>query len=260
MFWRYTDPKHPLYEETASQDNREMIKNWYRKMDDILGSVIEKVGNGDTLIALSDHGFDTFRRAVHVNSWLRKNGYLRLNNPEAENGRELLMDIDWSSTKAYSIGFGGIYINQQGRERDGIIMPGRETELLKEELSKKIKMWHDEKHNEPIVNNVYMGEDIFWGDYANETPDLYIGFNIGYRASWHTALGAVPRELIEDNLKKWSGSHLFDPVLIPGVIFSNRKINKDNPSIYDITPTILKTVGFDNQDLKEMQFDGEPFL
>lgn len=30
----------------------------------------------DTVIVLSDHGFDTFRRAVHINSWLRENGYL----------------------------------------------------------------------------------------------------------------------------------------------------------------------------------------
>jgi len=32
------------------------------------------------------HGFDTFRRAVHINSWLRKNGYLELKNPYAESG------------------------------------------------------------------------------------------------------------------------------------------------------------------------------
>ncbi|MFC1632108.1 alkaline phosphatase family protein, partial [Candidatus Omnitrophota bacterium] len=219
MFWRYTDPKHPLYEEYAPQQYKETVKNWYKKMDGILGDVLEGIDKEDTVIVLSDHGFDTFRRAVHLNSWLRKNGYLALKNPQAKSGAELLADIKWSKTKAYSIGFGAIYINQQGRERDGIVKPGRETELLKEEISQKLKEWWDEKYNKQIINNVYPRKEIFWGQYADKTPDLYIGFNIGYRASWQTALGSVPKELIEDNLKKWSGSHLFDPKLIPGIIF-----------------------------------------
>jgi len=237
-----------------------MIRAWYRKMDDILGSVMKRIDKDDMLIVLSDHGFDTFRRAAHINSWLRKNGYLELENNQAESGRELLLDIDWSHTKAYAIGFGAIYINQQGRERDGIVRPGRETELLKKEISMKLKEWRDEKYNQQVVSKVYSREEIFWGDYAGQTPDLYIGFNTGYRASWQTALGAAPKELIEDNLKKWSGSHLFDPNLIPGIIFSNKQIMKDNPSIYDIAPTVLKITGYDEGKVADCDLDGRPLF
>jgi len=260
MFWRYTDPDHPLYEENAKDEYKEMIRAWYRKMDDILGSVMKRIDKDDMLIVLSDHGFDTFRRAAHINSWLRKNGYLELKNNQAESGRELLLDIDWSHTKAYAIGFGAIYINQQGRERDGIVRPGRETELLKKEISMKLKEWRDEKYNQQVVSKVYSREEIFWGDYAGQTPDLYIGFNTGYRASWQTALGAAPKELIEDNLKKWSGSHLFDPNLIPGIIFSNKQIMKDNPSIYDIAPTVLKITGYDEGKVADCDLDGRPLF
>jgi len=52
-------------------------------------------------------------------------------------------------------------------------------------------------------------------------------------------LGAVPKEILEDNKKKWSGDHLIDPNLVPGVIFSNKKLSLKDPSIFDITPTIL---------------------
>ena len=229
-------------------------------MDNILGCVLERIDKEDTLIVLSDHGFDTFRRAVHINSWLRKNGYLELKNPYAESGAELLTDIDWIKTKAYSIGFGAIYINQQGRERNGVVNSGQETEVLKEEISQKLKQWVDEKYRKLIVNEVYTREDIFWGEYASQTPGLYVGFNIGYRASWQTALGAVPKELIEDNLKKWSGSHLFDPNLIPGVIYLNKKITKENPSIYDIAPTVMKIIGYNEEKLKKFNFDGTPLF
>lgn len=258
MFWRYTDPKHPLYEENAPVEYKEIIRSWYKKMDDILGDVLRRISELDTLIVLSDHGFDTFRRTVNINSWLKKNGYLELVNSEAESGDELLRDIDWAKTKAYSIGFGALYFNQEGRERDGIIKPGAETEALKREISEKLNGWRDEKYNRAVVNNVYSREEIFRGKYADGAPDLYIGFNIGYRASWQTALGGVPKELIEDNLKKWSGDHLFDPNLIPGVLFCNRQIKKENPSIYDIAPTVLKIAGFSKEDLEELDMDGSP--
>jgi len=260
MFWRYTDPGHPLYEENAPLEYKSMIKEWYKKMDDILGEVINGIDKDDTLIVLSDHGFNTFRRSVHVNSWLRANGYLGLKNMYAESGSELLSDIDWSKTKAYSIGFGAVYINQKGRERDGIVNPGSEAELLKGEISERLKGWRDVAHNKAIINNVYRGEEIFRGDYADKAPDLYIGFNIGYRASWQTALGAVPKGLIEDNLKKWSGSHLFDPGLIPGIIFSNREIEMKDPSIYDIAPTVLRIVGFNEERLRRCDMDGTPLF
>ena len=260
MFWRYIDPQHPLYEKGAREEYKEIIKAWYKKMDAILGNVMKRIDKEDTIIVLSDHGFGTFRRTVHINSWLRDNGYLELKNPHADSGAELLADIDWSKTKAYSISFGAIYINQEDRERNGIVKPGRETELLKEDISKKLKEWRDEKHDKIVVNNVYLGEEIFYGDYANNAPDLYAGFSIGYRASWQTALGAVPKESIEDNLKKWSGDHLFDPNLVPGILFLNKQVKKENPSIYDIAPTILKSTGFNDKRLKECGFDGEPLI
>lgn len=260
IFWRYTDREHPLYEKDAPQEYRGMIKEWYRKMDDILGDAMRRIDRKDTIFVLSDHGFGTFRRAAHINSWLRKNGYLELKDRRLESGAELLRDIDWANTRAYAVGFGAIYINQSGRERSGIVKPGKETEILKEELSEKLKDWHDEKYDKAIINRVYTAKEIFRGECADNAPDLYAGFNIGYRASWQTALGGAPKELIEDNLKKWSGSHLFDPDLIPGVLFCNRRIIKENPSIYDMAPTILSIIGFGRDRLKKMDFDGEPLF
>ncbi len=257
MFWRYRDPEHPLFEKDSPQEYRDAIETWYKKMDEVLGRVMERLGKEDTLIALSDHGFNTFRRVAHINSWLRDNGYLCLNKPGVKEGQELLRDVDWSSTRAYAIGFGSIYINKQGRERNGIVSPGDETERLKKEISRKLELWADPKYSRRVVHKAYLSQDIFSGRFQREAPDLYVGFNIEYRASWQTALGACPEELIEDNLKKWSADHLFDPSLVPGVIFTNRKISKDNPSIWDICPTVLQIAGFDEKKLKKCGFDGE---
>jgi predicted AlkP superfamily phosphohydrolase/phosphomutase len=259
MFWRYRDPEHPLYEKDAPREYKNAIEAWYEKMDEVLGKVMQRLDKEDTLIVLSDHGFNTFRRAVHINSWLRMNGYLYLNQTDTKVGSELFRDVDWSRTRAYATGFGAIYINQQGREHNGIVRP-EEAEQLKKDISRKLGFWTDQKHNRSVVNKVYFSQEIFSGRFHHEAPDLYIGFNPGYRASWQTALGACPEELIEDNLKKWSGDHLFDPSSIPGVIFTNRKIIKDNPAIWDMCPTILQIAGFKERELKKCGFDGEPLF
>ena len=258
MFWNYIDPQHPLYEKNSKYKN--MIYDWYKKMDDILGMTLKKITKEDTIIVLSDHGFTTFRKVVHINSWLRKNGYLKLLNPYARKGKELLMDIDWSQTKAYAVGFGSIYINQKGREKFGIVNPGEESLQLKKQLAQELAEWKD--NDKKVVNTIYYGSKIFKNGKTSDMPDLFIGLNRGYRASWQTALGAVAEKLIEDNLKKWSGTHLCDPALVPGILFCNHKLNLTErlPSLYDITPTVLKKMGITKEDIKKADFDGMPLL
>lgn len=260
MFWRYRDPKHPLYERNAPREYKEIIATWYEKMDKILGRILEHVGEEDVLLVLSDHGFDTFRRAVHINTWLRDQGYLELKDPGALSGEPLLKGIDWSKTQAYALGFGAIYMNEKGREGQGIVRSGQDKERLKQEIAQKLEQWIDPKYKEHVVHKVYKQEEIFAGPYSDEAPDLVVGFNIGYRASWQTALGGVPKDTIEDNLRKWSGSHLFDASLVDGVLFSNKALLKENPSIIDLAPTILKSAGFTDEELASFDLDGVPLF
>ena len=132
MFWRYIDPGHPLYNADTSQQYKFTIDEWYQRMDEVLGDAMKHIGPQDTIIVLSDHGFNTFRRSVHMNSWLMDHGYLTLKDPAATSAGPMFKGVDWSKTKAYALGFGGIYINQKGRERDGVVGPGKETETLKD--------------------------------------------------------------------------------------------------------------------------------
>jgi len=260
MFWRYIDPGSPLYNAQSPDKYKDTIDEWYQRMDAVLGEAMNHIGPQDIIIVLSDHGFNTFRRMVHINSWLKDQGYLTLKDPAATSGGPMFRDVDWSKTKAYALGFGGIYINQKGRDRDGVVNPGNDTEMLKTEIINKMKLWFDDQNNEAVVHHIYRNQEIFWGDYARQAPDLFVGFNIGYEASWQTALGEVPNVLIEDNLKKWSGSHLYDPSLVPGILFVNRKVTKQDPSLYDLTPTILKLIGYSTQELRNFDFDGSPLF
>lgn len=256
MFWRQADQSSSFYDEKSAPEYRGKIEEQYKEMDRMVGLALATLKEGDTLLVLSDHGFASFDRAAHVNSWLKSAGYLVLKDHNNSKGRELFLDVDWSKTRAYALGFGAIYLNQRGREGQGIVEPGGESEALKAELSEKLSRWQDQKNNKRVVMRVYKKEEIFRGPYSERAPDLYIGFEKGYRASWQTALGAVPDQLLEDNQKKWGGDHLFDPSLVPGVVFSNIKMNNPRPSLYSLAPTILKLIGFSDGQLKDNGFDG----
>ena len=67
-------------------------------------------------------------------------------------------------------------------------------------------------------------EAVYSGPFVDEAPDLLVDFARGYRASWGTSLGGAPEGHFEDNTKKWSGDHIIDPELVPGVLFMNRPI------------------------------------
>jgi bisphosphoglycerate-independent phosphoglycerate mutase (AlkP superfamily) len=49
--------------------------------------------------------------------------------------------------------------------------------------------------------------------------------------------------VFEDNTKAWSGDHCVDPLLVPGVLFSNRKVQAQDPGIEDMAPTALELFG-----------------
>jgi len=63
--------------------------------------------------------------------------------------------------------------------------------------------------------------------------------------SWGAAVGKVTPHVFEDNRKAWSGDHCVDPVLVPGVLFSNRKLDVNNPGIEDMAPTALDLFGIE---------------
>lgn len=247
MFWRYIDPKHPLYEDNAVYKNT--ILKYYEKIDRIIGEVLNSLDKDTTLIILSDHGFDSYRDSIHLNRWLLENGFLSL-NPGLTEGAEFLEDVDWQNTKAYALGFGSIYLNKKNREGVGIVSDADEAGI-KAAIVKGLKEWRFPGGENFVVRNVYTKEEVFQGKFSQDAPDLLVGFNSGFRAFWQTALGAVPLALSEHNKKKWSGEHLIDPELVPGVLFINKKVSLTNPLIVDIASTVLQL--FHIPKLKEME-------
>jgi predicted AlkP superfamily phosphohydrolase/phosphomutase len=243
MFWRIIDPKHPEYDPTLAAQHGPVIASFYQQMDEVLGEILPTLDGNTTLVILSDHGFAPYYRSFNLNTWLLNNGYIHLNPDTSMNPGEPFANVDWATTRAYGFGLNGVYINQRGREKYGIVATGAEADQLIAELRQKLLAVRDPKNNLSVITRVDLASEVYQGPYARSGPDALVGYNRGYRAGWKTILGAFPDEELEDNTNPWSGDHCMDYTLVPGVLLSNRKIVAEAPALTDIAPTILAEFG-----------------
>lgn len=245
-FWATRDRVHPMYDTAEAQSYHHVIEDMYQDMDGCLGEVIKKTDRRTLLLTVSDHGFGSFRRQVHLNRWLVDNGFMHLTGSRGTGGRGLFQDVDWQNTKAYAVGFSSIYLNLAGREGSGIVKRDERLPELLEELGSKLQTLMDPGTGNRVVRKVYPGGRIYAdGPLAKDAPDLVVGFEPGYRASWQTALGAAPAKLVEDNKSRWSGDHIFDPETMAGIILSNARLAGPHRRSIDVSPTVLTALGLD---------------
>lgn len=245
MFWRFREAAHPANGASGVRTGMErVVEEHYRRCDAIVGRALEYADDRTLFVALSDHGFNSFQRGVHLNSWLRDQGLLTLRDGVApgEEAGELLRRVDWSRTKAYALGLSGIYLNLRGREAEGIVAREDAT-ALGAEIARGLGGLVDPERGRTAVESVSQRDEVYRGPFAAESPDLVVNCASGYRISWTTALGGVPAERFEDNRKRWSGDHIVHPDLVPGALFMNRQFRGGAARLVDLAPTVLAALG-----------------
>jgi len=242
-FWRLFDQDHPLHSAEATEKHGDFLPWLYSQMDQVIGKALGCVDEKTLLLVVSDHGFTSFRRRVHLNSWLLDNGYVALRDPFMEGEGDLFKDAKWGETRAYGLGINGLYLNLKGREPDGSVRPGDEAEGLKAELTERLRSLEDPKTGERVVASVHRREEVYSGPHVDMAPDLIVGYNKHYRSSKESILGGFPERIIEDNRDPWSGDHCMDKQFLPGVCLCNRELTTDQPTLIDMAPTLLSTFG-----------------
>jgi predicted AlkP superfamily phosphohydrolase/phosphomutase len=245
MLWRLCDPSHPMYRPDASAELRNSVRYLYKRMDDALKLALSRVDQHTNVFILSDHGFGTFEREVHLSRWLVDEGYTALKDPNSLEPGDMYNRVDWSKTTAYALGINGIYLNRADREPNGIVSP-QDADRIKAEIIAKLVKIVDPVRNQPMVCAAYDSATIYSGPFCELAPDVMVGYHRGYRVSDEAVLGKFPVELVGDRTNKWSADHCFDPSLVPGVLLSNRTEWRDGAKgIWDLAPTILSSFGIE---------------
>jgi predicted AlkP superfamily phosphohydrolase/phosphomutase len=260
MMWRHQDPDHPFYDpEIANQDSstwsgrdgtawKDVVDDLYLRLDPILGKVLDRVGDKATVMVMSDHGFAPYRRKFSLNTWLLDNGYLVLKEgetkelPEGDPKRTpvvLQFSVDWSKTRAFGMGFNGLYLNLEGRESEGIVARGAEADALLLEIKDRLELVMD--RGEKVVLSADLASVVYAGGARLEdAPDIVVGYNSGYGNSDEATQGRIPHEILTDNVGgTFNGSHLMHPSVVSGTLLVNRRVTVEDPRLEDLTTSIL---------------------
>ncbi|TMA25368.1 MAG: hypothetical protein E6J87_22910 [Deltaproteobacteria bacterium] len=247
MLWRHGDPKdpdappHPASDPQIAPRHAHDIERFYRDVDRELGEIRKRLPADALLVVMSDHGFQPYTRKLHLNAWLRDNGHLALKDGK-RTGKIASDDVDWSRTRAYGLGFNGLYLNLAGREGQGIVAPG-DAAALAAELRAKLEALRDPANGRRVVVRVDRSEDVYSAERRAEGPDLIVGYDRGYGASDESTLGEITEAVIEDNTSRWSGNHLMAPEVVPGILLTNRKLEGSGFDLTDLTVTLLDYYG-----------------
>jgi predicted AlkP superfamily phosphohydrolase/phosphomutase len=258
---KYVSPDHPDFETLAKEPLAEKIRDVYRLLDEGLGRLLERSRDDDLVLFMSDHGFQSCTRAVHMDRLLEHLGFLRFAAASRTvfgpmqwgkmravarkvydllglHGRvSLPQSVSWQKTVAYtsvrSTGE-GVSINLAGREPEGTVDPG-DFEPTRDKVLDALASFLDPGTGKNPVARALRREEVFGGRYAETAPDIIL------EPSPHYSLSHA-RSHVED--ADWlSGDHRMDGVIAaagPRV----RADAFDEPAfLVDVAPTILAALG-----------------
>ncbi len=279
MMWRHSDDEHPDHDAAfAARDSshwsersgstwRDIVDDLYLQMDPILGRLRDRIGHDTPLIVMSDHGFASYARKFSLNTWLLDEGYLVLKEGQerelsdddpAHEHVYLLTAVDWTRTRAYGVGFNGLYLNLAGREQDnpdtdedesGIVQPGAEAEALLAEIKAKLEAIRDEDGTQ-VVLRADLASSVYTGERVDEAPDLIVGYNSGYGNSDEASSGRIPNLVLQDNDRggTFNGSHLMAPDVVAGILLTNQRVRDGEHALEDLTVEVLAQYGIKPDD------------
>ncbi len=235
----------------------------YVKIDGMIGHFMESLKEDDAILILSDHGFGPIRKIFYLNSWLREKGFLASKRQwgySKENLDEGIFRrrkrsswvkkirwalskrntvIDWNKTQAYLNNTGstyGIRINLMGREPEGIVKP-EEYDEVRNRVIEELNSAMDDREGKKVMERIYRREDIYWGPYTKNAPDI-----IFIPGDEYTLHGRIKDGIFKKN-RDGGSFHRLDGILIlhGPPIQKGKKI--EGAHIMDVAPTILHLLG-----------------
>ena len=223
-FWnQYADPGAPHHGR---------FLDFYRRLDDALGAIIEALPPATPLFIVADHGHTLIHREFYPNAWLRAEGLLRFTTDKPKG----FADLDPAS-RVFVLDPGRVYVHRQGRFPLGTVGTAEADELLAR-VGEGLLAVRDDSPGAPAggrpVPRVFRRDEIYHGPHLDAAPDLVLDFADGYDPK---GAFAKPEPFGRSAL---TGMHTYPDSLF----FLNRPgVPTDGLDIVDLAPTILTLLG-----------------
>lgn len=165
-----------------------------------------------------------------------KTGIRSLREDDVLTGRNMLARIDWDRTRAYSTPDYGVRLNLKGREAGGIVSPGIEESLLKEEIKRNLgRLTYS--NGRPVFEAVLTKEEAYSGPWVDRAADIIMPID-------YAAAPPVPEKwpytLTHPSL---NGTHSPFGILIAHGAGIRKGAEIPEAGVTDVTPTILSYFG-----------------
>ncbi len=220
FFFRQMEEHDPVWEPA--------FYDVYHRIDQAIGEVVRRLGDRDTLMLMSDHGFCSIKEEVFYNRWLADSGFLKYAHTPAKKIEEMAPE-----TVAYALDPARIYINLQGREKYGRVAPGAEYERVRDELIEALERFTLPDGAKPVLR-AYRREEIYNGPYLDRAADIIVAPADGYDPK-----GAFYKDVLTHRDKMMVGMHTYDDAFV----FAHGVSLDEDINIVDVMPTILAHMG-----------------
>jgi predicted AlkP superfamily phosphohydrolase/phosphomutase len=255
----------------ASDETAGLVAEYYRTLDEVLGSLLDAAGDGVTVLFASDHGFGPGpERTFWVNAWMREAGYLGLTASSLQKAaydsslRKLggkvarLMrnrsarpaeypGVSWRKTSAYTNAFPwcplfGVWVNAEGVKRNGSI-PAADVPNVVRRLEADLADVRDPSTGDPVIRRVFRREEVAEGPEIDRLPDLFV--------ETHPRYYPVDRKLRETRIfqpfETNSGFHVRSGMFAAWGPRAN-PAHRGRVRIEDLAPTALALLGVEPPD------------
>ncbi len=245
------------------------MMEYFRTVDGFLGDVMDRaLRAGINLLVVSDHGFGPIDRHLYVNSYLYREGYLRLRGGRAAGVmRAVGLDRERLRGLLYRTGLIRLYRRLSPRAAGalraaipggsnpsvdfdlqrtrafmygmgGIYLAARgdERRRLIGELREGLLTLRDPDTGGRVVEAVYERGEIYSGPLVGEAPDLVLVPASGYSVERHVRSRLVEASRVKRADHRRTGViFAYGPDVEPGA--------RVDASVYDIAPTVLHMLG-----------------
>jgi len=246
--------------------NDDSVARAWQAIDRNIGYLLEEFKESNFII-MSDHGSNEIHQVFYINTWLEKQGYLKIRSSVWL--PRLLYRMGLNENNLFRIAQklhliqvikkmvprkilnnipSAIGTVEMERKTDKIVWEkskalgsgqgplylNSDETALKEDLVQKLEDLTNPLTGQRISRHVYRKEDIYKGDFFSEAPDIIID------QSLHTHIrGSLGNKNVFEPQQRWRAENTTEGIFIASGPDFIEGIEVNNVSILDIAPTIL---------------------
>lgn len=249
LCWRFLDPAYvPANPTSWEAEIIVLCDDYFRRLDKMIGRIIDLAGDGATIVLGSDHGFGPTEDIFYVNSWLAQEGFLAWADDQQSASGEIPMvgfgqmtrhvyQLDWTRTRAYAATPSSQGIHIVTHPPDAAAMSRAEYLAVRDGIVAKLLELRNPRTGNPYVSKVWTKEEAFSGPFDAVAPDLTLTLADG------AAISILRSDTIFAQRPEPRGNHRWDGIFVAAGPSIRRGASVDELSLLDLAPTLLYSLG-----------------